>query len=194
MNSIVFTESIGSHGIADRFFEVGHRPTFCFCGTKSFVLRDKSRGLVKKSEQQIADLLEPTINAMKLQLWGVEHISQGRYSVLRIYIENADGISIEDCEQVSRQVSAVLDVEDPIAGEYTLEVSSPGADRRLFTVEQFEQFIGSEVDVRLKTPLEGRRKFKGQLAGVTGEQVLLQVDGSEYQCPIEAIERANIVF
>jgi len=149
---------------------------------------------VKKSEQQIVDLLEPTIEAMGLQLWGIEHVSQGRYSVLRIYIESADGISIEDCEQVSRQVSAILDVEEPIAGEYTLEVSSPGADRRLFTLEQFEQFTGSEVDVRLKTPLEGRRKFKGQLTGVKEQRIVLQVDGNEYQCPFEAIERANIVF
>ena len=149
---------------------------------------------MKKSEQQIVELLEPTINALGLELWGVEHVSQGRHSVLRIYIESAEGISIEDCEQVSRQVSAILDVEDPIAGEYTLEVSSPGADRRLFTLEQFEQFTGNEVDVRLKTPLEGRRKFKGQLTGVTGQQISVQVDGNEFQCPIEAIERANIVF
>lgn len=149
---------------------------------------------MKKSEQQIADLLEPTINAMGLQLWGVEHLSQGRYSVLRIYIESAEGIAIEDCEQVSRQASAILDVEDPIAGEYTLEVSSPGADRRLFTLEQFEQFTGNEVDVKLKSPLEGRRKFKGQLTGVTGQKISVQIDGEEYQCPFEEIERANIVF
>lgn len=149
---------------------------------------------MNKSEQQITDLLEPTINALGLQLWGVEHLSQGRHSVLRIFIESADGISIEDCEQVSRQVSAILDVEDPIAGEYTLEVSSPGADRRLFTLEQFAQFVGNEVDVRLKTPLEGRRKFKGQLTGVSGDQISLQIDDSEYQCPFEAIERANVVF
>jgi ribosome maturation factor RimP len=149
---------------------------------------------MKRSEQQIAGLLEPTINALGLQLWGVEHSSRGRHSVLRVYIESADGISIDDCEQVSRQVSAILDVEDPIAGEYNLEVSSPGADRRLFTLEQFVQFIGNEVDVKLKNPLEGRRKFKGQLTGVTGEKISLQVDGNEYQCPFEAIEKANIVF
>ena len=149
---------------------------------------------MKKSERQIADLLEPTVSALGLELWGVEHISQGRYSVLRIYIDSAEGIAIEDCERVSRQVSGILDVEDPIAGEYTLEVSSPGADRRLFTMEQFGRYVGNEVEVKLKTPLEGRRKFKGQLTGATGERITLLVDGNEYQCPFEAIEKANIVF
>jgi ribosome maturation factor RimP len=149
---------------------------------------------VKRSERQIADLLEPTITALGLELWGVEHISQGRHSVLRIYIDNPDGISIEDCERVSRQVSAVLDVEDPIAGEYNLEVSSPGADRRLFSLEQFNLYVGNEVSVRLRTPIEGRRKLQGRISEVTENTVCLEVDGVIYQCPFEAVEKANLVF
>lgn len=149
---------------------------------------------MKRSERQIAQLLEPTIKALGLELWGVEHVVQGRYSILRVYIDSPDGIAIEDCERVSRQVSGILDVEDPISGEYTLEVSSPGADRRLFSLEQFRQFIGSEVNVRLRTPVEGRRKFKGLLTEVTDSEVCLEVDGAVYQCPFEAIEKANIVF
>jgi ribosome maturation factor RimP len=149
---------------------------------------------VKRSERQIADLLEPTITALGLELWGVEHISQGRHSVLRIYIDNPDGISIEDCERVSRQVSAVLDVEDPIAGEYNLEVSSPGADRRLFSLEQFNLYVGNEVSVRLRTPIEGRRKLQGRISEVTENTVCLEVDSVIYQCPFEAVEKANLVF
>ncbi|MCP5347222.1 MAG: ribosome maturation factor RimP [Gammaproteobacteria bacterium] len=149
---------------------------------------------MKRSERQIADLLEPTVTALELELWGVEHISQGRHSVLRIYIDSPDGISIEDCERVSRQVSGILDVEDPIAGEYTLEVSSPGADRRLFTLAQFEQYVGSEVGIRLRTPVEGRRKLKGRLTEVTGNEVAVEVDGTVYRCPFDAIEKANLVF
>ncbi|MEZ5490375.1 MAG: ribosome maturation factor RimP [Gammaproteobacteria bacterium] len=149
---------------------------------------------MKRSERQIADLLEPTITALGLELWGVEHISQGRHSVLRIYIDNPDGISIEDCERVSRQVSAVLDVEDPIAGEYNLEVSSPGADRRLFSLEQFNLYVGNEVSVRLRTPIEGRRKLQGRISEVTENTVCLEVDSVIYQCPFEAVEKANLVF
>ena len=149
---------------------------------------------MKRSERQIADLLEPTINALGLELWGVEHISQGRHSVLRIYIDNPDGISIEDCERVSRQVSAVLDVEDPISGEYNLEVSSPGADRRLFSLEQFKLYVGSEVSVRFRTPVEGRRKLQGRISEVTEDNVCLEVDGVICQCPFEAVEKANLVF
>ncbi len=88
-------------------------------------------------EQQIQQMLEPTVEALGFDLWGVEYLSQGRHSVLRVYIEHEKGISVDDCAAVSEQVSGVLDVEDPITGEYTLEVSSPGMDRLLFKLEQY---------------------------------------------------------
>ena len=149
---------------------------------------------MKRSAQQITELLEPTVIALGLQLWGIEHISQGKHSVLRIYIESEKGIAIEDCENVSRQVSSVLDVEEPISGEYTLEVSSPGADRRLFTLEQCRQFIGNEVSIRLRVPQDGRRKIKGQMIGIENEAVCIEDGEYEFQCPFDAIEKANIVF
>ena len=121
-------------------------------------------------------------------------MSQGKFSTLRIFIESADGIIIDDCEKVSRQVSAVLDVEDPIAGEYTLEVSSPGLDRPLFSIEQFENYSGSEVAIRLNNPQNGRRKFKGLITEVSGDTVCLDVDGEEFQLPLAEIEKANIVY
>ena len=111
-----------------------------------------SGGEVKNSVNQVAQLVSPTVEALGLQLWGIEHTSQGKYSVLRIFIERDNGVTIDDCEQVSRQVSAILDVEDPIVGEYTLEVSSPGTDRLLFTVEQFQRYCGEEVDIRMRSP------------------------------------------
>ncbi len=149
---------------------------------------------MKNSEKLIADLIEPTVEALELELWGIEHSQQGKYSVLRIFIESERGITIDDCEKVSRQVSAILDVEDPISGEYTLEVSSPGLDRPLFTPEQFEQFKGSEVDVRLRVPLNGRRKFKGLIVSVGDNKVCVQVDGVEHQLPHADIEKANLVY
>ena len=148
---------------------------------------------MKRREKQIADLVEPTVQALGLELWGVEHFSQGRHSVLRIYIDSAKGVDIDDCARVSQQVSGILDVEDPISTEYTLEVSSPGADRRLFSREQFEQFAGNQVNVRLKTPQDGRRNFKGLLSGVKGDGIRIEVDEGEIICPIDEIEKANIL-
>jgi len=139
-------------------------------------------------------LIDTTIQALGLDLWGVELLQQGKYSLLRIYIEREEGVTIEDCEKVSRQVSALMDVEDPIAGEYTLEVSSPGMDRPLFCIEHYSQYVGIEVDLKLRRPLEGRRKFKGQIMKVSGDVVGLLVEGSEYDLEFSDIEKASIVF
>lgn len=149
---------------------------------------------MKSSVALVTELIEPTVTAFGLQLWGIEHIQQGKYSLLRIYIEREEGFTIEDCEQVSRQVSAILDVEEPISGEYTLEVSSPGLDRPLFTAQQFELFTGSEVSVRMRTPVDGRRKFKGLITGVNKNTIAIQVDGSGFDLEHGDIEKANIVF
>ncbi len=142
---------------------------------------------------QLRDLIKPVVEALDCELWGIEYFSQGKHSTLRIYIDSESGIGLEECEKVSRQVGSVLDVEDPIAGEYTLEVSSPGVDRPLYTLEQFERYIGERVNVRLRVPFEGRRKFSGVLTGVEGQDVLVAVDNEEYLLPIESIDKANIV-
>ena len=142
----------------------------------------------------ITGLIDTTIQALGLDLWGVELLQQGKYSLLRIYIEREEGVTIEDCEKVSRQVSALMDVEDPIAGEYTLEVSSPGMDRPLFCIEHYSQYVGIEVDLKLRRPLDGRRKFKGQIIKVSGDVVGLLVEGSEYDLEFSDIEKASIVF
>ena len=139
-------------------------------------------------------MIGTTVQALGLELWGVELLQQGRYSLLRVYIEREEGVTIEDCEKVSRQVSALLDVEDPIAGEYTLEVSSPGVDRPLFSIEQYAQYVGSEVNLKLRRALEGRRKFKGQIIKVSGDIVGLLVEGTEYDLEHSEIEKASIVY
>ena len=143
-------------------------------------------------EQKMQIMLEPTVEALGFELWGIEHISQGRHSVLRVYIDSENGIGVEDCAAVSQQVSAILDVEDPITGEYTLEVSSPGMDRLLFKLEQFTGYTGEQIELRLRTPFEGRRKFKGVLKGIEGEDVVVQVDDHEYLLPYSAIDKARV--
>jgi ribosome maturation factor RimP len=152
-------------------------------------------------EQQIETLIKPAVEALGCELWGLQ-IMQGKRPLLRIYIDTEQGAGIEDCERVSRQLSRLLDVEDPFSGEYTLEVSSPGMDRPLFTLEQFARYQGSRVQIRLRMPFNGQRKFQGTLVGVEANDVVIQVDDikgkskqtvEELLLPMDSIERANII-
>ena len=143
----------------------------------------------------IAELIRPTVEALGVELWGIDQIGQGRSSVLRVYIDKGeDGITIDDCERVSRQISGILDVEEPIAGEYTLEVSSPGMDRPLFELAHFARFVGSVANVRLRAPLEGRRKFKGVIQRAEADSLCLMVDEKEVSFPFSSVDKANLVF
>lgn len=144
-------------------------------------------------ETQLIELLQPVVETMGFVFWGLEFSGSGRHSMLRIYIDHADGINVDQCAEVSRQLSSVLDVEDPITQEYTLEVSSPGLDRALFTLEHYQQYVNHIVDLRLRIPFDGRRKFKGQLLGVEEQDIVLLLDEHEYLLPIELIEKAHIV-
>ena len=143
-------------------------------------------------DQQITDLLGTTVEALGFELWGVEYLSQGRHTLLRVYIDAENGITVDDCARVSEQVGSVLDVEEPISGEYTLEVSSPGMDRLLFKLDQYPGYVGETVELRLRIPFEGRRKFKGVLAGVEGEDIVIRVDDHEYLLPHSGIDKARI--
>jgi ribosome maturation factor RimP len=144
--------------------------------------------------ERVRELIDPAVTAMGYVLWGVVTISQGRHnSTLRIYIDGPEGVGVDDCARVSHQVSGILDVEDPIPTRYTLEVSSPGLDRPLFTLEQYRQFTGSSVKLRLRAPFKGQRNFSGVLAGTENDEIVLRVDDEELLLPLESIEKANIV-
>lgn len=153
---------------------------------------------------QIGALLAPTIESLGVELLGVEYLPTPGSATLRLYIDvpaarasGPDGepvsVTIEECEAVSREVSAQLDVEDPISSNYTLEVSSPGLDRPLFNVAQFERFIGDSAKVTLKLPQDGRRRLQGVIASVEGDRITFLVDGSEFTAPFNNIEKARLV-
>ena len=138
-------------------------------------------------------MIEPVVNGLGCELWGIEFSAQGNQSTLKIYIDSPSGIGIEDCERVSRQVSGLLDVEEPLKGKYMLEVSSPGMDRPLYTLDQFQQYLGANVKLRLRSAFEGRRNFVGKLCAVEDGDVVLRVDEHEYLLPFDAIDRASIM-
>lgn len=138
-------------------------------------------------------LFEPVVAALGCDIWGIEYNGQGKYSLLRVYIEKDGGVSVDDCADVSRQISGILDVEDPIKGEYTLEVSSPGLDRPLFSLSQYAAYVGYEVALQLRVKFENRRKFSGVIRAVENDEVII-VDGEDqYALPFELIEKANLV-
>ena len=146
------------------------------------------------ANSELKQLLGPVVEALGCELWGIELQTGGRTKLLRLYIDHAEnGIGVDDCERVSRQASAVLDVEDAINGEYILEVSSPGMDRPLYELSQYEQFIGEDISLRLRFPYEGRRNFKGRLSGVDEDEIVLVVADHEFLFPVEGIEKANVV-
>lgn len=158
-----------------------------------FLLNTLRMGM-RQVDSRLHGLIEPVVNALGYELVGIEQTSGGRAAVLRIYIDQEDGITVDDCERVSHQVSGLLDVEDPIRGGYVLEVSSPGLDRPLFRKADFDRFSGSEVKVRLAKPVAGRRNFTGVLRGLNGNLVVLEVDEDVFELPLDAIQKARLVY
>jgi ribosome maturation factor RimP len=148
---------------------------------------------MSKGRTQLIALLEPTVEALGYELADLEASFSGGRGVLRLFIDRPEGIRVEDCETVSRQVSGVLDVEDPIKGDYDLEVSSPGMDRKLVKPAHFERFAGQPVKGRFKAMIDGRRRFAGVLLGRDGDKARLQLDGTELTVRIEDIELIRLV-
>jgi ribosome maturation factor RimP len=145
-------------------------------------------------EQKIESLVAPAIEALGLEFWGCEYISAGKDSTLRIYIDQFEtGVTVDDCERVSRQVSAIMDVEDPISSAYMLEVSSPGLERPFFKPEQYTPYVGRKINVRSRVPILGRKKFKGELVQVGPDEIEVEVDREVYLIPFSSIEKANLV-
>lgn len=148
---------------------------------------------MRNVELTLRERLASLVSAMGYEFVGCEMQSQGRHSLLRIYIDSERGITVDDCSSVSYQVSAMLDVEDPIQGQYTLEVSSPGLDRPLFEIAQYQKFVGNQVKIKLNSPINDRRNFSGILLRVQGTDIHLMVGTEEIVVPFSSIEKANVI-
>lgn len=154
---------------------------------------------MRAARAELRQLLEPGVNALGFELVDVELTGSGHNSTLRVYIDAPGGVSVEDCADVSEQLSAILDVEDPLPSSYLLEVSSPGLDRPLVKREDFQRFAGESVKIRIHQPLEGRKNFTGRILAVEGEQVVLELDPAVGGKPgrialsIDEIDRARLV-
>ena len=144
-------------------------------------------------EQNLQEMLQGAVEDLGCELWGIECQRAGRFMTVRLFIDKEGGVTVDDCADVSRQVSAILDVEDPIADKYNLEVSSPGLDRPLFTLPQFELYIGQDIAVHLRIPVMERRKWQGKLERIENDMVTLIVDGQEQVLVFGNIQKANVV-
>jgi len=142
---------------------------------------------------ELARLLEPTIERLGYGLWDLEVKLVGRGGIVRLFIDQPDGIGLDDCEKVSLAVSALLDVEDPLPGQYNLEVSSPGLDRKLTKVEHFQMFTGETLKVQMRFPIEGRKRFRGTLVSSDNESIVVEVDGESHSLPLATIDTARLV-
>jgi ribosome maturation factor RimP len=142
---------------------------------------------------QLGELLGPVVAGLGCELWEIEYAPRAGGGLLRLYIDAAEGISLEDCERVSRAVSATLDETDPIPGHYTLEVSSPGLDRVLRTQAHFARFAGERVKLEMMRPVDGRKRFQGLLQAVGESEITLETDGGTVSLPIDDIHRARLV-
>ncbi len=148
-----------------------------------------------KVADKIEALINPVIVDMGYELVGIEYVASGKHSILRIYIDSDNGIGVDDCEAVSRQISAILDVEDPITGQYNLEVSSPGIERPLFHIGHYQRFLGHDIKLRLVRPIDGQRKFNGAIGSVSeaNNSIELVTELGPVMLDIELIEKANLV-
>ncbi|HEY2567567.1 MAG TPA: ribosome maturation factor RimP [Candidatus Aquirickettsiella sp.] len=146
-----------------------------------------------KNNSVIETKILPTVEALGYELWACIYLTQGQQSVLRITIDSEKGITLADCERVSRQVSALLDVENPLSGRYNLEVSSPGLDRPLIKEKHYQRYVGHNVRVFTHTPIDNQRKFKGFLQSVGVVGIVLNQDGKEVVLTWDNILRANVL-
>lgn len=148
---------------------------------------------MRQAPDYLVNLIEPVVTGLGYECVGIEYHPHPRHGLIRIYIDKPEGVLVDDCSRVSHQISGVMEVEDPIQGDYQLEVSSPGADRPFFYLHQFEQFIGSTVLVSLYQSIAGRKKITGIIEKVMADIITLREAEQIFEVPFSAISKARLV-
>jgi len=149
---------------------------------------------LRVDSQSLESLFDPIVTGLGYQLWGIEYRSSQKHALIKIFIDHEDGVTLDHCSEVSHQVSAILDVEDPITVPYTLEVSSPGVERPLLKLAHYQRYIGSEIKVRLIWALDGQKNFKGELLRVESDNITMLADEVEVSFSIDTIKRAHLIY
>ena len=143
---------------------------------------------------RLRELIRPIAEAFQKTLWGIEVLSSGKSSTVRVYIDSSNGVNVDDCANISRQISSMLDVESFLPERYVLEVSSPGLDRRLFEISQYSAYIGEKVRISLKAPFEERKNYSGILTKIEEYDVVIESGDEEFTFPFEVIEKGHLVY
>jgi ribosome maturation factor RimP len=143
-------------------------------------------------QKQLTTIIQPVIEDLGFDLWGIEYMPQKSGALVRIYIDHPQGISVDNCADCSREISAILDVEDPIKSAYVLEVSSPGLDRVLFDANQFNDYLGHQAKVKLAQPINGSRKITGTIKSVSEDDITLENELGEYSFNINNVMKARL--
>ena len=148
---------------------------------------------MKQAPEHLINLIEPIVEGLGYECVGIDYNPHQHNALLRIYIDSEKGILMDDCTKVSHQISGIMDVEDPISSNYQLEVSSPGDDRPFFKITQFARFIGSTVDINLFSPIKKRRKIRGLIQKIDGDNLVLQDQDQQFEIPFIAMSKARLV-
>ena len=144
---------------------------------------------MRRTSDRLTKIIEPIVSGMGYECVGVEFVRNDKKPVLRVFIDSESGVQVGDCAKVSHQLSGALDVEDPIQGDYQLEISSPGIERPLFKLSDFDRFQGQVAEVHLFEALNTRRKYRGFLRGVREQDIVLEVDGTVHEIPFHLIRK-----
>lgn len=162
-------------------------------GSKAHFFVAGARRETVLTRTELQDLLEPGAEALGFEVLAVEMTGSPGQSVVRVYIDGPEGVTVDDCARASHQFSAILDVEDPIPGQYTLEVSSPGLDRPLTKARHFQAVVGQQIRVKTDVALEGRKRFRGRLQCADSDSLEMLVDGETYRIPLSRVAKARLV-